>query len=88
MDKTLTRSIKKAEIAMGIIRRGLYKFQNFPVTLIFKIFDSMIAPIIMYGVEVWGGNLKKNIIDGLGVRICKEILGVGRHVFNEAVLDD
>ena len=44
--------LKKTEIAMGILRRGLYKFKNFPVTLLFKILDTMIIPILMYGAEI------------------------------------
>ena len=51
------------------------------------LFDSMIAPILMYGCEVWGIYDMKEV-DKLHLRFCKHILGVRSQTSNAAVLGE
>lgn len=81
-------SIKKAETAMNVIWQALFRFNHFPVQQIFKLFDSMIAPVTLYGAEVWGGEQVRELTDELGIKVCKGVLGVGRGVSNDGVLDE
>ena len=49
-----------------------------------SLFDAMVAPILLYGSEVWGiYNCKE--IDKLHIRFCKYILGVRKQTPNAAV---
>ena len=34
-----------------------------------------------------GGEIRRELTDKIGVKVCKELLGVGRGVSNEGVLD-
>jgi hypothetical protein len=40
-----------------------YKIRNLqlPIDLQLKIFDSLVAPILLYGIEVWGVGKNDNI---------------------------
>ena len=46
-----------------------------PIYILLQLFDSMIAPILMYGAEVWGYE-DNNIIERLHLEFCKCILKV------------
>jgi hypothetical protein len=51
------------------------------------LFDSMVAPIITYGCEVWGiYDLAE--VDKLHLKFCKQILGVRQQTSNAAVLGE
>jgi hypothetical protein len=53
----------------------------------FTLFDAMVAPILLYGAEVWGVyNLHE--IDKLHLRFCKQILGVKSQTPNYAVFGE
>ena len=53
--------LRKAEIALGTVRKAIYKVKSFPVSQVLKIFDTMVMPILFYGIEVWGGRNQKRI---------------------------
>ena len=62
------------------------------VKTLLKIFDACIAPIIMYGCEVWAPYLNHeyskwntNIIERLHMQFLKRILGVNRSTTNDLV---
>ena len=68
------------------------------VTLTLKLFDSLVAPVAMYGCEVWGPLILKKLntsnfmnicetahIEKLNIKLCKYLLGVGRKTTNAAV---
>ena len=68
--------------------------------LTLKLFDSLVAPILTYAIEVWGPTLAdtkkvtntqslKSImespsIERLNVKLCKHVLGVSRKSCNDA----
>ena len=82
------QAVKKAEVAMGVIRRVLYKFKTFPVSLLCRLFDTMVTPVALYGAEIWGGDGEMEGINRVGTKFCKEVLGVSRSVSNSAVLNE
>ena len=44
----------KANKAVSMIRRVMWKLGVFEHKALFKIFDSLVVPILCYGSEVWG----------------------------------
>ena len=66
---------------------SLYKFGQLPYSIYFKLFDTKILPIILYGSELWGFNSYEHceIIHRLA---CKRFLCVKRSSNNAVVLGD
>ena len=52
-----------------------------------SMFDSLVAPILLYGSEVWGAYSFKEV-DKLHLRFCKKMLGVRSQTSNAAVLGE
>ena len=50
----------------------------------FKIFDSRIVPILLFGSEIWGFE-SRNQIEKVQLRFCKPVLGVGQSANSAAV---
>ena len=50
-----------------------------------ELFDKMIAPILMYGSEIWGFKEAENI-ESVQNEYCKQILGVPSYTSNIAAL--
>ena len=72
--KTKARLVEQARRAMFSVIQKSRKL-GLPVSLQLHLFDSMIAPILLYGSEVWGfENL--NIIQQFQLKFCKLILGM------------
>ena len=46
-----------------------------------SLFDSMIVPILLYGSEIWGVYVYKEV-DKLHIKFCKYILGVRKQTSN------
>ena len=85
--------------------KALFALKNIDTSnnamLTFKLFDSLVSPIITYGIEAWGpflldenkfdnlNSLKSMFefmpIERLNIKICKYILGVSRKSSNDAV---
>ena len=53
----------------------------------FKLFDKIIAPILLYGSEIWGYEFRKEI-EAVHVTFCKYVLGVARNTPNCAALGE
>ena len=51
----------------------------------FKLFDSMIVPILTYGAEIWGHTYSKDI-EKVPTDFCRYYLGVNSSVNNVMVL--
>ncbi len=54
---------------------------------LFKIFDSIVTPILCYGSEIWGYNYCK-IIEDVHVKMCKSLLKVSKYTCNAMVLGE
>ena len=48
---------------------------SFPVDLQLKLFDSLVAPVLLYASEIWGFE-NKNSIERVHLQFCKSILKV------------
>ena len=63
-----------------------------PIKLLLKLFDTMIAPILLYGTEVWLAsgkftfdNSDKTDIERVQTSLLKQYLGVNRSTQNNMV---
>ena len=54
---------------------------------IFKLFDSMVKPILCYGGEVWGFEYAQQI-ESIHAQFCKSFLGLPRHINNSMALGE
>ena len=54
---------------------------------LFRIFDSMVLPILCYGSEIWGTNYC-NIIESVHIKFCKYFLKVGKSTSNNMALGE
>ena len=54
-------------------RRAQHK--HLPVNVIFELFDTLIKPILLYGSEMYGSSMSKDI-EQVHVNFIKKILGV------------
>ena len=80
---------EKARRAFYTIRKTIKT--NIPIRIWLKIFKSVIQPIALYGIEVWGplanqefSNWDKHQIETLHTEFCKYILKVQRKTPNNA----
>ena len=53
--------LRKAEIALGTVRKAIYKVKSFPVSQVLKIFDTMVMPCFMELKYGRGGRNQKGI---------------------------
>eukprot|EP00745_Piridium_sociabile_P014687 TRINITY_DN21651_c0_g1_i6.p1 TRINITY_DN21651_c0_g1~~TRINITY_DN21651_c0_g1_i6.p1 ORF type:complete len:655 (+),score=42.51 TRINITY_DN21651_c0_g1_i6:130-2094(+) len=77
----------KALRAMAAIRKLYFRLQGIPVVTLFKIFDSKVKPILLYGSEIWGFQ-RYEAIEKVHNKVCKLVLGVGRDVKNNIALGE
>ena len=92
----ITPSFSIKKLLDDLYKRGLkayFKLRNCldesfrnHVHLFFNLFDTLIKPILMYGIELWG-SLKQgfndmNPIEKLNTKLCKHILGVTKCTSN------
>ena len=85
---------KMAEHVSSKAKRVLFHvFQTFdyslclPYNTYFKIFDTKIMPILMYGCELWGNSIMK-CIENIHISACKRFLKVYKNACNDSVLGD
>lgn len=77
----------KALRAVAGIRKLYFRLQGLPVDTLFKIFDTKVKPILLYGSEVWGFQ-RRECIERVHIKVCKMVLGVGRDVKNNIALGE
>ena len=70
-----------------MIRCVMWKLGIFEHKAPFKIFDSLVVPILCYGSEVWGYEYHREI-GQVHVNFCKLVLGVGKYASNSSVLSE
>ena len=77
----------KANKAVSMIRHAMWKLGVFEHKAFFKIFDSLVVPILCYGSEVWGYEYQRKI-EQVHINFCKSVLGVGKYASNSPVLGE
>ena len=90
---------EKALKALYSLLSSINKFSACDVKLLLQLYDKMIAPILLYGCEVWGvdllptninntkiiDNFLKSPVEKLHCKMLKKALGVGQKTTNWAV---
>ena len=82
--QTIAQQSNKAILVVRNIQRLC---GSVPVDVCFKLFDKIIAPILLYGSEIWGYEFRKDI-EAVHVKFCKYVLGVARNTPNCAALGE
>ena len=77
----------KAKKALLSILSSLYEYGQLPYSVYFKLFDTKIQPILLYGSEIWGFK-SRDVSESVLNYACKRFLCVSRNSTNAAVLGD
>ena len=51
----------KAQKAINLIKIFNKKYDNTDINVTFNLFDKMVLPILLYGAEIWGTEVRKHI---------------------------
>ena len=51
-----------------------------PIDVLLQLFDAMVAPILLYGSEVWGYEDCINVIETLHLELCKFVMRVKKQL--------
>lgn len=70
--KTLAAQARKA---VFLIRRYDHACNSMPVKTLWKLFDTLVTPILLYGAEIWG-HTRSDYIESVQTTFCKYFLGV------------
>ena len=68
----------KAKAAIFQVRKVTQWNSSLPMDLLWHIFDVSIAPIVLYGSEVWGSFARDKLLDQVDAKYAKQILGLPR----------
>ena len=77
----------KAKKALNCLLHILHQFLCLSYSTFFKLFDSKIAPIMLYGSELWGLN-NVACIENVHIYACKRFLNVHTMSCNDVILGD
>ena len=76
-----------AQAKMAIFALKQYYFGTLPHPEMFKLFDSLIVPILTYESETWGHSYSEQI-EKVQIDFCRYFLGVNQSVNNCMVLGE
>ena len=79
-------SVKAKKVLMYIFS-SFVKLPYIPVNTFFKVFDSKVCPVMLYGSEIWGLQYM-NCIEQVQLYACKRLLNVGLEACNLSILGD
>ena len=74
--KAKQKLVAQANKSIFAIKSYQKKFGHFTLSDHFKLFDSMVKPILLYGGDIWGFEYTSEI-EKVQIRFCKDFLGVG-----------
>jgi hypothetical protein len=69
------------------IRTISYNVGNMPFIPYFKLINTCLSPVLLYGSEVWGSK-PYDVIEAINVKACKQFMMVSSKTTNAAVLGD
>ena len=75
VDIALAEHAGKAKGRIVSIFRALYKLGKIDIGVFFRLFDSQVKPMLLYGAEIWGMK-QREIIEKVHLYACKKLLGV------------
>lgn len=71
----------QSEKAINMIKHCMTKLGSRDINFGFRLFDSMVAPILHYGAEIWGTDKVKDI-ETVQNKFCKWLLATGQTTNN------
>ena len=77
----------QAEKSIFMLKRMFVKIGDVPVSLSMDLFDKIVAPVLLYGAEMWGTQ-KREAIELVQRKFCKYILKVSYSTPNAAALGE
>ena len=80
------QAIKGKRVLISLLSK-LYQYGQLSKDVYFKLFDSKILPVLLYGAELWGVNCQ-NAIERVHNYACKRYMCVRLNASNDAVLGD
>ena len=78
---------KQALKATACIFSYQWNFGHFSPNDIFKLFDSMVTPILTYGAEIWGYEYRKTI-ESVQAKFCKRYCGLSQTASDKMALGE
>ena len=84
VDIALAEHAGKAKGKIVSIFRALYRLGKIDLGVFFKLFDSQVKPMLLYGAEIWGMK-KRDIIEKVHLFACKKLLGVSAKTPNSFI---
>ncbi len=84
MNKCIEDLSFRAKRALMAVNNNVKKINVFDPAVYFKLFDTQIAPILLYGSEVWGVK-RYDAIESVHLVACKTFLNVGLQTPNVIV---
>ena len=77
----------KAKRILVALLNSLYEYGTIPKTVVFKLFDVKILPILLHGSELWGVK-QFDCIERVHYYLCKRYMNVGIKASNFGVIGD
>ena len=84
--KAQVKQLNQARRAMYSLLSKTYQL-HLPIDLLIELFDQLVLPILLYGSEVWGFDIIKDL-EILHMKFCKQILNVRKNTANCMVLGE
>ena len=84
VDLALSEQAGKAKGRIVNIFRALYRLGSIDLSIFFKLFDSQVKPILLYGAEIWGIK-QRDIVEKVQLFACKKLLGVSAKTPNSFI---
>ena len=78
------QALKGKRVLISLLSR-LHQNEQFSKDIYFKLFDSKISPVLLYGAELWGVDCQK-AIERVHNYACKRYMCIRLNASNDAVL--
>ena len=80
------QALKGKSVLISLLFR-LHQYGQFSKDVYFKLFDSKVSPVLLYGTELWGVDCQKTF-ERVHNYACKHYMCVRLNASNDAVLGD
>lgn len=87
MYKMAEFSAVKAKKVLNFLLGNILNAPGLNTVSFFKIFDSKVSPIMLYGSELWGTEIMTSI-EAVHIYACKRFLNASENACNTAVMGD
>ena len=79
--------VDQAKKSFALVKRFLLSAKCEDIHVWFRMFDSVVSPILYYGAEIWGYQIWEKI-EQFHLQVCKYILKVGKSTMNSMALGE